>query len=293
MDELLSMVVGLGWDVASYLLWQSESSGSILVARGKNGIAEGDLLMSQGEEHVLIAELHKAIEQLAPARLARLGDEPHWQGEERDTARKIGVCVDTTPDNIRLAAELGVEALIAHHGWDGSMPDLVRKHRITIYKCHTNWDRAPGGNSMVLAELMGLQNIVGFNYSAVGDCAASPAAELLTRAARMVGLKTLRYTGDPTRYITRVGLMAGACFGPGFEDEWAELLRRGCQLILSGDLSQRVGRMFASRGVIAADIGHSSSELPGMERLAELLRDLVPVPVLVLRDVYGLEVAFV
>jgi putative NIF3 family GTP cyclohydrolase 1 type 2 len=99
--------------------------------------------------------------------------------------------------------------------------------------------------------------------------------------------------GDPQRLIQRVGLMAGACFGPGFEDEWAELLRRGAEIVFSGDMSQRVGHSFVARGAIAVDIGHSSSELPGMERLCQLLGARLPIPVVRLSDYYRQDVAII
>jgi putative NIF3 family GTP cyclohydrolase 1 type 2 len=240
-----------------------------------------------------MTDLQLVLEQLAPARLARMGDEPHWQGYQRNSVSKLGVCVDSTAENLQLAAELGVDAIVAHHGWDGSLPELVSAKQMAIYKCHTNWDRAAGGNSVVLAEQLGLREIVGFNYSAVGNCAPMAAADLITRAGRLVRRRAVPYLGDALQQVNRVGVMAGACFGPGFEDEWAELLRQGAQMVLSGDMSQRVARSFVSRGVIAVDIGHSSSELPGMERLADLLGERLPIPVVMLQDCYRLQVAMV
>lgn len=244
-------------------------------------------------QQMLLTDLQLALERIAPARLARMGDEPHWQGAQRTEIRKLAVCVDTTAENLRQAVELGVEAIVSHHGWDGTLPELVAEQRLAIYKCHTNWDRAPGGNSVVLAERLGLGDIVGFNYSAVGDCAPTAAADLITRAGRLVGRRTVPYVGDVRRQIARVGVMAGACFGAGFEDEWAELLRRGVEMVLSGELTQRVGRAFDSRGVIAVDIGHSPSELPGMERLAALLGQALPIPVVMLHDHYRLQTAMI
>lgn len=238
-------------------------------------------------------ELNRVLEQLAPARLARVGDEPHWQGVARVEVSKLGVCVDSTPENLRLAAELGIDAIISHHGWDGCLPELVAERQLAIYKCHTNWDRAPGGNSVVLAERLGLGDILAFNYSAVGNCPATRVADLIVQAGRLVGRRAVPYMGDPTRVVRRVGVMAGACFGPGFEDEWAELLRQGVEAVFSGDMSQRVGRAFVTRGVVAVDIGHSSSELPGMERLAELLAERLPIPVVLLADYYRQDVAII
>ena len=267
-------------------LTASQNRACVPIGKGKN-------VGERGLSKVLLTDLNLVLEQLAPACLARMGDEPHWQGPVRTSVSKLAVCVDSTEENLRLAGELGVDAIVSHHGWDGTLPDLIEEKQIAIYKCHTNWDRAPGGNSVVLAERLGLQEIIGFNYSAVGNCPPTVAADLITRAARLVGRRAVPYLGDPLRQVSRVGVMAGACFGPGFEDEWAELLRRGAEIVLSGDMSQRVGRSFVTRGVIAVDIGHSSSELPGMERLAELLRERLSIPVVTLRDYYRLEVAIV
>jgi putative NIF3 family GTP cyclohydrolase 1 type 2 len=240
---------------------------------------------------MLLKDLTSVLEEIAPSRLARMGDEPSWQGSERSGVSKLGVCVDTTEKNLLEAASLGVDAIVAHHGWDGKFPALVHDHKIAIYRCHTNWDRAPEGNSVVLARLFSLAGIEAFNYSAVGDCPSTEAGALLSMAASKLGLSAIRYYGDPKTPVTRLGVMAGSCFGPNFPDEWAELWRRGVHAVFSGDLSQRVGMTFAERGIFAGDIGHSTSELPGMEHMAELLRERVPVPVVMLRDVYQVNCA--
>ncbi len=238
---------------------------------------------------MLLKDLTSIIDELAPARLARMGDEPGWQGSKTEEVTKLGVCVDTTEKNLLEAASLGVDAIIAHHGWDGTLSAMVHDHKLAIYRCHTNWDRAPEGNSVVLARLFGLTGIEAFNYSAVGNCAATEAGAVLSMAATKLGLSVARYYGDPKMVVTRVGVMAGSCFGPNFPDEWAELWRRGIQIVLSGDLTQRVGMTFAERGIFAGDISHSPSELPGMEHMAELLRQRLSIPVAVLRDVYQVK----
>lgn len=242
---------------------------------------------------MLMSDLQTIMEDLAPARLARMGDEPGWQGTHRDDVTRLAVCVDTTPSNLREAANQGVDTIIAHHGWDGSLPDVVREKKIAIYRCHTCWDRAPEGNSVVLARRLHLSRIEAFNYSAVGDCPPTPARRVLTLAGTIVGREMIPYMGNPEQIITRVGVMAGACFGPNFPDEWAELGRRGAEMVLSGDLTQRVASAFVERGIFVGDIGHSCSELPGMEHMADLLRERVKIPVAVLRGVYGLNMAAV
>ena len=235
---------------------------------------------------MLLKDLTAVLDELAPSTLARMGDEPLWQGARRDEVTKLGVCVDTTEKNLLEAASLGVDAIVAHHGWDGTLEAVVQDHKMAIYRCHTNWDRAPEGNSVTLARLFNLSDIEAFNYSAVGNCPATEAGAVLSEAAGKLRLPALRYYGDPKVVVTRIGVMAGSCFGPNFPDEWAELHRRGAQVVLSGDLTQRVGMTFAERGIFVGDISHSPSELPGMEHMAELLRSRLSIPVAVLRDVY-------
>lgn len=234
-------------------------------------------------------ELTAVLQEIAPSRWARMGDEPHWQGSEREEVAAVAVCVDTTAANLQRAAELGADAIVAHHGWDGSCPDIIEAKGICVYRYHTNWDRAPEGNSVILARELGLSDIEGFNYSAIGNCPAQSGEQILRRAAEVVERPYLPYQGDLSAVVQRVGVMAGACFNPSFADEWAELIRRGAQVILSGELSQRSGRDFVQRGILVADIGHSSSEIQGMRHLAKLLAARLPVPVHMLEDYYRHE----
>ena len=88
--------------------------------------------------------------------------------------RKIAFGVDAGLETFKLAAAAGAGMLFVHHGlfWGAPLPlcgnfrrrvEFLLEHNICLYAVHLPLDQHPKfGNSAVLAELLGLQNIEPF-----------------------------------------------------------------------------------------------------------------------------------
>ena len=115
-------------------------------------------------------EIAKAVERTVPSALAEDWDNPGLQVGNLDSGvNRVLVALTPVAEVFKEAEEIGADFLLFHHplifgGLDSvdtaSYPgDLVAraiKNNLTVYTAHTNYDAAPGGVSVALAEALGL-----------------------------------------------------------------------------------------------------------------------------------------
>jgi dinuclear metal center YbgI/SA1388 family protein len=115
-------------------------------------------------------EIAEAVERTVPDALAEDWDNAGLQVGDLDSeANRVLVALTPVAEVFEEAEEIGADFLLFHHplifgGMDSldtaSYPgDLVAravKNNLTIYAAHTNYDAAPGGVSVALAEALGL-----------------------------------------------------------------------------------------------------------------------------------------
>ncbi len=119
----------------------------------------------------LAREIKEAVELVAPAALAEDWDNSGLQvGSLDGEVDRVLVALTPLPEVLEEAEEIGANFLLFHHPLlfrslrsvdTGSYPgDLVAralKGNLIIYASHTNYDAAPAGVSVALAETLGLE----------------------------------------------------------------------------------------------------------------------------------------
>ncbi|QIN77987.1 Nif3-like dinuclear metal center hexameric protein [Rubrobacter marinus] len=119
---------------------------------------------------VRVREIQEAVEGIAPASLAEDWDNVGLQvGRPDARVSRVLVALTPLPEVFEEAEETGADLLLFHHPLvfrplesvdTGSYPgDLVARAiggNITVLAAHTNYDAAPGGVSVALAEALGL-----------------------------------------------------------------------------------------------------------------------------------------
>src|SRR3990170_4324688 len=129
-----------------------------------------------------LCELIPLLESIAPPELADDFDKGRI-GLVLDRAadiQKIAVALDPTDHVLKEAARLGANLLITHHTLIFDPVNLISKrlsdtlklaidNDISIYTMHTNYDKAEGGVNDVLAEILGLKNIVPLSLGRIGE----------------------------------------------------------------------------------------------------------------------------
>ncbi len=93
-------------------------------------------------------------------------------GDPSRDVTKIAVALDATEDSVRDAIKSGCEMLVVHHPAIFRplnriiMPQPIAKMlaaaiegKLAVYSSHTNWDSSPEGVNVILADLLGLEDV--------------------------------------------------------------------------------------------------------------------------------------
>ena len=122
-----------------------------------------------------VREIAEAVEQIAPGALAEDWDNVGLQvGEPGGEVDRVLVALTPLPEVFEEAEELGVHFLLFHHplifqalssvntaSYPGDLVARAVRGNLTVYAAHTNYDAAPGGVSVALAESLGLSGPLG------------------------------------------------------------------------------------------------------------------------------------
>ncbi len=205
------------------------------------------------------------------------------QVENSGRVSKIAACTDACQATIDVAAKLGADLLLVHHGlfWGAGLRPLtdrsyqrVRKliaHDISVYSAHLPLDAHPEvGNNSQLARGIGLRVVdrfaeyEGYPIGLWGELETTR-DELAGRLGELLGGKPLMIPGGE-QAVRRVGIVTGG--GSGFI---AEARRIGLDTFISGEgphhsfFDAQEWRMNVFYG------GHYATETLGVKALARHL----------------------
>jgi dinuclear metal center YbgI/SA1388 family protein len=231
---------------------------------------------ADNKQHMNLYELILLLESIAPPSLSEDFDTGRI-GLILDRAadvRKIAVALDPTDYVLKKAARIGANLLITHHTLIFDPLNLISKrlsdtlkiaidNDISIYTMHTNYDKAEGGVNDVLAQLLGLKNLIPLSLGRIGEIEPCSAPEF----ARIIAKKLdthVQYTGD--RKIRKVMVVGGS----GFRREYIDIaLEHGTDALVSGELRHDALRYGGE--LCLFDATHYATEAPAMKRLCERL----------------------
>ncbi|MGB9885422.1 MAG: Nif3-like dinuclear metal center hexameric protein [Moorellales bacterium] len=115
----------------------------------------------------------QVLEEWAPPELAESGDNVGLAtGRPDQPVDRVVVALEANAFALEEASRVGAQMLVVHHPlipepltslrWDLPGPALVAeavRRNLAVYVLHTNWDKAPGGVSYCLAEVLGLEEV--------------------------------------------------------------------------------------------------------------------------------------
>lgn len=232
-----------------------------------------------------------AIEETAPLSLQESWDNSGFCiGDGSCEVHKAIVGFDCTPALIEEAVEVGADMVITHHPlifggirkiseatMTGRTIIAAIRNGITVYACHTNMDKVPGGVSGTTAARIGLCNLRvldsdddGNGLGIIGDLPEPAAPEaFLLRMKESLGLKTLRHSALSRTPLRRVAL----CGGSG-HSLIGKAAAAGADIYVSGDISYH--DFYAPDGMMIADIGHFESEAEIIGVICDIVREKIP-----------------
>ena len=233
-------------------------------------------------------ELIRAIESFCPSAAAEAWDNCGFQvncGKEEIAC--VLVSLEVTNEIIDEAIAEGADFILTHHPllFQGvkKIDDndvignyLIRliQNQISVYACHTNFDKLPGGNNDYIGKLLELSNVRPFDDDN-GFCRKGNTPfettfiEVVHKAAECFDIdeKYFKCVGDPTTAIDTIGWCSGA--GSEFIRAAAE---EGCDLYITGDLKYHEAQLAKEMGICILDAGHYGSEKIFAENMADFLR---------------------
>lgn len=203
--------------------------------------------------------------------------------------RRVLVALDATDRVVNRAVDEGFDLLLTHHpllfrGVKALTPfAAVPRKLLTLAQggvaalsYHTRLDAAEGGVNDVLADLLGLVDVMPLPCTEEPACARigrltepMSATAFAARVKRRLGLSALLLSGEGT--VQSVALCGGE--GGDFLDAAREA---GADLYLSGRIGYHRMLDAPEEGIVTMEIGHFASEVPVLEALAALVREVAP-----------------
>lgn len=215
-----------------------------------------------------INKITEKIETFAPLELQESWDNCGWQIDlNKQEAKKVLLCLSVTENIINQAIEKGCDLIISHHPLF-NVPLRFNKG-IQIYSAHTNLDKADGGTTDTLINLLGFktpEKVEGFLriIETSKEISLNDFAKLLKTKLKLENLRIINNLGKKS--VKKIAFCAGS--GSDFINEAKE---NGADTIVTGDVKYHTA---LESDVIIADIGHFESERPVLKTIIKLLEPL-------------------
>lgn len=242
-----------------------------------------------------VAELRTFLQTLAPEYTAAQWDHVGLLcGRSDRPVSRVLVALDPSFDACREAAALDCQLLVTHHPliWKldrvteetetGRRLLFLIEHGIAALNAHTNLDVAPGGVNDVLAQWLGLSEVVvldpegtdslGRPYGLLrGGSIAQQAPEAFVAAVRdALHCPGVRYASGG-RPVSRVAVGGGSC-----SDALERVAALGYDAFVTADCKYHTFQDAQALGLTLIDAGHFETENPVCPVLAQKLREAFP-----------------
>ncbi len=242
---------------------------------------------------IVVQDLCDFLETFAPSALAAEWDNVGLLvGDRSQKVERVMTCLTVTSDVAREAVRERVDLLVAHHPLPFKplkrltadepagriLLDLIRAGT-AIYSPHTAFDSAECGINQQLAEGLELVEIEPLEVAAVGPGSVGSGrlgrlphnqtlGQVAARVKQFLQSSHVAVVGDLQMTVDRVAVACGSA------GEFLEVaIRRGCQVLVTGETRLHTCYEAAARGSGLLLAGHYASERFGVERLAGVIAE--------------------
>ena len=158
--------------------------------------------------------------------------------------------------------------------------DLLKKHNLTVYRSHSNWDalRGDGINDSAVAALglPGVKQVASQKFFSVEELPAPMTIqELMGHVKKGLGFEECRVFGDKTKQIRRFSFLIGG-FGENQLHMPQAAMEMGAEALIIGEMSEFTVMAALEMGLPVIESLHSVSEIPGIKRQAKILAERLP-----------------
>lgn len=239
-----------------------------------------------------IKELMEKIELKFPKRNAEDWDNVGLIiGDEEEEIKGIVLTLDVDRSSIEKAIESKSNLIISHHpqifkgikkivcnSSQGEKIKEIIKNDISVYSLHTNLDSTIGGltdrilekldvtNGKILSENLDKTAGIGRYYKLKTVMVLRDYIEFIKKRLK---IEEVIFYGDINKEVKKVAIINGS----GGE-YWRQAKLKGCDLVVTGDVTYHCAKDALEEGVNILDLGHYESEKFFLEQLKEILEEI-------------------
>lgn len=250
-----------------------------------------------------IRQVLQTLERAIPTSWAETWDNPGLQvGDPGADVSRIGITLDVTGKTLEIAERDGYDLLISHHPLlfdplrkldldtpTGKILSRAIRSGIGIVSLHTNWDTAPKGVNVCLADLLGLEETVplqlpeapgAWGMGAAGNLPSGTTLEEFTHRLRHCWKLNWVQTYGPTDLpVARIAL----CGGSG-ASLIGEALAQKADLFVTADVKYHQIEQALDRDLALCIVDHGEMEALSLDRMAETVTEATGLPATVLQE---------
>ncbi len=248
-------------------------------------------MVRNNDDAIRVADITAVVEDIVPVELQESWDNSGLIiGFEDRQVKKLLLCLEMDEDVADEASRIGAQMVITHHplifGGISSICDSEPTGRtimklladgISVYSCHTPFDKVKGGNNDAIAEMLGLEkvrNLRGDTVASADKMAERKDEADIGRTGKLsepmtcrqvldivsgqlgMSMRQLRFVGNMDREVETIGI----CTGAGADMMDMAVKAAGCQLFITGDVKYHEAREADQKGICIIDAGHYGTE---------------------------------
>lgn len=217
-----------------------------------------------------VKKIISLIENFAPLETQERWDNSGWQIDFKTAeVNKVLLALTVTEDVVNQAVKKGCDLIMSHHPLF-FIPFQLNKN-IPIYSAHTNLDKAKGGTTDTLINVLGLPNIRSIKQ--VGDFLRVVELEKEISLNDFINILKDKLKLETIRVVNQKGTQSlkklAFCSGSG-ADFIEDAEKVNADIFITGDLKYHCS---IDSGIILADAGHFESERPVLNTIKDLLKE--------------------
>ena len=236
-----------------------------------------------------ISDILSIIESNYPTSLAYEWDNPGLiLGDADREIKKILVSLDVTEDVLEEAIANNADMILSHHPFifseikqintsskTGRILLKAAENKIALAAAHTNMDSAEDGINARLCRILDITNektieenekYPGLGIGRIGKIEKQTLKEFLKKVKNALNTPYLRYSGDTEQIIETAAVGSGSC-----SEIIPEAIKKGADVIITGDLKYHTCLDYASKSFSIIDAGHFPTEKIATDMFCEIL----------------------
>lgn len=201
--------------------------------------------------------------------------------------KNVLISLDLEEEGVDMAIENDCNLIITHHPYlfNGTKSidftdsfynrlEKVIKNDISVFAMHTNLDIAADGLNDNLCQILDIQKAQvleldkDLGLGRYGEIEKTKAKDFARKVKEILKANELVCYGDMEKEISKVAVCGGA--GSSLFDD---AIIKGCDLMITGDVSYHMGMDYANRGLVIIDPGHFASENHIIYKLENIINE--------------------